>query len=472
MSTQSRSRRALNVSRPSAARALLAPLLVALMLGIGVPGSAHAVVPRADASPRAATTYGLWSDSSRPTGAVASASDKTTLGVVFSARRGGQIRGVQFYRTRGNKGPHVAKLWTSTGRLVATAKFADTSSLGWRTAYFGQPVKVRAGVKYVAGYTARHGRFMRAPGALSQPHTHRALTAWKSVHLTGGGFPRLSAQGTNFYVDVVFAANQRTETPTLSGWPSAANTGVPAGVALSNYTGPCTVTTSGTVIDGKTINCDLNIKAANVVVRNSVINGTIETGENTTGYSFTIEDSEVRVGDQLGTGVGAVNFTARRVEVTGGNRSMNCWKNCVIVDSYVHGQFRDSTGAAHESGIRMGTNGQIIHNTVLCDAPDVPPDAGCSADLTGYGDFAAVTDMLMQNNLFKATTGGTCAYGGSSAGKPYSSGAQNIQFIGNVFERGRGGKCGYWSPVMDFKASAPGNVWSNNTWDDGTTVNP
>ncbi|GAB3744829.1 right-handed parallel beta-helix repeat-containing protein [Microlunatus parietis] len=256
------------------------------------------------------------------------------------------------------------------------------------------------------------------------------------------------------------------------GLPNEDTTGVPAGTKLTAYTGPETITENGTVIDGKTVDGALIIRAANVTVRNSIINGSITTDEDSTGFSFTIVDSEVRIGNNEGTGIGAVNFTVLRVEVTGGNRSMNCWKNCDIRDSYVHGQFRDETGVAHESGIRMGAGGKIIGNTIICDAPDVPPDAGCSASLTGYGDFAAVRDMEIRGNLIGATTGGFCAYGGSSGGKPFSDGARDIRFIDNIFERGPGGKCGFWGAITDFDSNAPGNIWEGNRWDDGTPLPP
>lgn len=129
-------------------------------------------------------------------------------------------------------------------------------------------------------------------------------------------------------------------------WPGPSNTGVPSGTTLTAYTGPCTITANNTVISGKTISCDLVIQAANVTITKSrFVNGSVSTDENSTGYSFTILDSEVNIGNRTGTGVGAVNFTATRVEVTGGNRSMHCWNNCTITDSYVHGQFTDPSGA-------------------------------------------------------------------------------------------------------------------------------
>ena len=260
--------------------------------------------------------------------------------------------------------------------------------------------------------------------------------------------------------------------PSPGAFPDASTTGVPAGVTLTPYTGPCTITSANTVIDAQTIDCDLSIQAANVTISRSKINGSVATDESSTGFSFTITDSEVDAGDRVATGVGAVSFTVIRIHVRGGNRSIHCWRDCEIRDSYVHGQMTDETGVAHESGIRMGQNATIRHNTILCDAPDVPPDAGCSADLTGYGDFGPVQNNVIDDNLFKATTGGTCAYGGSSQGKPYSNDANHIQFTNNVFERGPGGKCGYWFAITDFDPSLPGNVWTGNTWDDGSTLSP
>ena len=276
--------------------------------------------------------------------------------------------------------------------------------------------------------------------------------------------------------NVSAASNSVTATtssnPPAGVFPNASNTGVPAGTQLTAYTGPCTITAANTVIDSKTVNCDLLIRAAGVVIRNSKINGSVATEENSTGYSFTITDSHVDAGDRIVTGVGAVNFTAVRVHVQGGNRSMHCWHDCEIRDSYVHGQMTDETGVAHESGIRMGRNVTLRHNTITCDAPDVPPDAGCSAALTGYGDFAPVENNLVENNYFPGTTGGFCAYGGSSQGKPYSDATNNIRFIGNVFGRGSSGRCGWYGAITSFDTSEPGNVWSNNTWTDGTVLSP
>jgi hypothetical protein len=225
------------------------------------------------------------------------------------------------------------------------------------------------------------------------------------------------------------------------------------------------------VIDAKTVNCDLNIKAAGVKISRSKINGAVMADG--TGYSFILSDSTVDAspnGAREITAAWADNSTVLRSHLYGGNRSVYC-DHCTVQDSYVHGQDADQSGVWHESGIRMDQYATIRHNTIACDAPNIG-DAGCSAPLTGYGDWSPVTNNTIDNIYFKATPGGFCAYGGSSGGKAYSGGAHDIKFTNNVFERGTTGNCGIWDAVTDFNASAPGNVFTNNKFTDGVLISP
>jgi len=109
--------------------------------------------------------------------------------------------------------------------------------------------------------------------------------------------------------------------PAQSGYPNASNTGVPAGTKLTTYSGPCTVTADNTVIDSKTVNCDLQIKAKNVTIKRSKVNGLVGTSE-TTPYSFTLEDSEVDAGFGQYAAVGTTNITLLRANVHGGVTSV------------------------------------------------------------------------------------------------------------------------------------------------------
>lgn len=263
-----------------------------------------------------------------------------------------------------------------------------------------------------------------------------------------------------------------TPTPTARTWPDASTTGVPEGTQLSDYTGECAITEPGTVIDAKTVNCDLSIRTTGVRITRSVINGNVIVRRPAEGYWFEISDSEVHVGERLVTGLGNGNFTALRVEITGGGRSAYCQRDCTIEHSWVHAQTGDPDGKAHLSGIRMGQDTTLRFNTITCEGKRIPPGSGCSAALTGYGDFTPIQNNLIEGNRFIGGTSSFCAFGGSSRDKPYSDDTRDVRFINNVFERGETGKCGILAPIEAFDSNAPGNVWEGNTWDDGEPLPP
>lgn len=261
----------------------------------------------------------------------------------------------------------------------------------------------------------------------------------------------------------------------LAAFPTAVNTGVPTGTTLTNYTGPNIITVPNTVIDAKTVTGNLEIQTSGVVISRSKINGgiTLNTGlANASTWNFTVRDSEINVGGSLTIrGIEGWNFTALRNNIYGSYGGIYCALNAVIQDNFVHGNALDPTGIAHMSGIRQEANCTIRHNSITCDAPVTPPDCCCSAAMTGYPDFAIIQNNTIDRNLFVATpTGSYCAYGGSTAGKPFSGQTNNIRFTNNIFQKGPTNVCGAFAAVGDFDPAATGNVWSNNKYDDGLFV--
>jgi hypothetical protein len=182
-------------------------------------------------------------------------------------------------------------------------------------------------------------------------------------------------------------------------------------------------------------------------------------------------------------GVAAHNFTIIRTEIINTNRAAYCEAPgpCLIQDSYFHGTnlWPDKTNLAHASSVRNEQNLTLRHNALGCDytGPFPNDELGCSADMSGYPDFAPIKNAMIDSNLFLSNNigAGFCVYGGGTSGKPYSSdptNATNIVFQNNVFQRGANGICGSYGPVTDFISGRTGNVWSNNKYDNGTTVNP
>jgi hypothetical protein len=249
----------------------------------------------------------------------------------------------------------------------------------------------------------------------------------------------------------------------VGGWPAAGNTG-PIGT-LTAYTGPCNITTPGTLIASRVLDCNVNVNAANVTIANSRITGEVEIF----GSGFQLLDSLVE-GNQGACSVcstGSPAFTVARSEIVGGNRGVWC-RNCTLRDSWLHGNVFNA--GDHGSAARADQYSTMIHNTLQCEG------SPCSADLTGYPDFQPTHHWTIDGNLFVGSDGiSFCAYAGGTTGKPYSDHPDNATFIvfrNNTFGRGPSGKCGLYGHVSAFIPTNNGNVWSDNVWDNGGEVPP
>lgn len=260
-----------------------------------------------------------------------------------------------------------------------------------------------------------------------------------------------------------------------SCWPYAGNTGPTGAVALTAYSGPCSIF-DDTVIENKNIGCTLQMYSdASLTIRNSVVNGFIENTYTTGVGKLLIEDSEVHAGPWQGGALWGSEITANRVEVTGGQHSVHCESNCTITDSWLHNQYNPDGGSYHNNAfISNGGSDMVVrHNTLHCTALLNATDGGCTADFSVFGDFGPVERVEVDNNLFVAnnSSAGYCGTFGYNPGKPYPA-SSYVVVTDNIFQRGPNNMCGVYGPVTAFQTSATGNVWTNNRWDDGSVLNP
>lgn len=254
----------------------------------------------------------------------------------------------------------------------------------------------------------------------------------------------------------------------LSTFPGPDNTGVPKGTVLTPYDGPCEITEPNTVIDAKIVECPLIIKAAAVRITRSK---TMHVDVDMTGASLTIEDSLVDGGKWMGPAIGFSYVTVRRSEVRGGQSSIQCTPNCLVEDSWLHGQYLQPGQPQHLGGFLSNGGGDVTlrHNTIGCDVEDVD-GGGCSGDAQIYGDFSELSRFTFERNLFLETPGGFCTSFGYNPGKPFGTNPTFIVVKDNVWQRGKNGKCAAFGPTTSFSAGGEGNVWSGNVWDDGKVL--
>jgi len=235
------------------------------------------------------------------------------------------------------------------------------------------------------------------------------------------------------------------------------------------------------VIDSQTINCDISVRASGLVIHNSVINGSVLQSDGVSA-AFTISDSLIDGNNPwacINCGTGYRNFTILRTEILGTNRGAYCERSCLIQDSWIHGTNLEpvQSNQAHASAVRVEQGATLTHNTLACDytGPFVNDEIGCSADISGYPDFAPINHNTITNNLMASNNQGIgfCVYGGGTTGKPYSGDPTNATYVvyqDNVFQRGANGKCGAYGAVTSFVTGRTGNVWTGNTWDNGNIV--
>jgi hypothetical protein len=169
----------------------------------------------------------LWSGS--PVPPISTNASAHELGVKFSSAVSGHITALRFYKGPSNTGVHVGHLWTSTGALLATAKFVNESTSGWQQVSLPKSVPIEANRQYVASYWDPKGHFALTRAYFNKPYSNLPLQA------PGGGpngvfaagtskFPTASSDASNYWVDVVFlpvASGGSTTTGHLSLAPAS-----------------------------------------------------------------------------------------------------------------------------------------------------------------------------------------------------------------------------------------------------------
>lgn len=255
---------------------------------------------------------------------------------VTTGTTGGNLTGISWY---------VGQVSVAPNNLGQVAVYADAANLpGGKLAASGSQaltanawntfpltgVTVAASTKYwlvfnVNGSTTRYKITTGGRAAWKIP---TAFGTWPASF----GTPTPAANSERYainmtWTDVVAPPTTTTPPPPPSGQacpplpahPTPACTGAPDGTALTDLAGNQTITQDGAVLDGRHVLGSVIVKARNVVIRNSVIDGGIDDDFDNTDYSLTVTDTTI--GPATGCigypGIVGQNFTATRVEVRG-----------------------------------------------------------------------------------------------------------------------------------------------------------
>jgi hypothetical protein len=493
--------RTMEASRSWSRKSLLAIVVAA---GLVAAGSTAASA----AQPITSASSGVQAATAAPTTlfgadkpAVASAktdNDAVELGVAFTTSTPGSVTGIKFYKGAGNTGTHVGQLWTSDGKSLAKVTFTNETASGWQTAKLSTPVALKADTRYVVSYLAPKGNYSYTSGYFASAKKSGSLTAAASKnglfrYGSGGGFPSSSFKSTNYFVDVDFTAapvttpTPPTTTPAPSptpapsaapapapspapttaptGWPNASNTGVPAGTTLTK-SGALNITTPGTVVNGADISGGVQIRAANVTIKNSKVTGRIEVFKGST--NALIQRVEI-VGpgtsspDSDRPGIASYDYTCDGCNIHGWGKGAYIDQNVVIKNSWIHDLpvYGDpgNGGSHNEPILAIGSKNFTITGNRL----DAGTQGNFSAALAIYSQGSQTQNGLVQGNLLNG--GGYCLYAGSDTDIK----ASNVRIIGNTFGTELRPKCGGYGAATAYY-NGNGNQWSGNVWQNGTVV--
>jgi methionine-rich copper-binding protein CopC len=157
----------------------------------------------------------IWPASAQPSVASVSDTSAVNVGVQFTPEESGYISGIRFYKGSANTGTHVGSLWTTSGTLLGQVTFTNETASGWQQANFSSPIAVTAGTTYIASYFAPNGGYADNSGYFTGSGIFNSpLYAPPSATVSPGngmysygsspGFPSLTYNGSNYWVDVVF----------------------------------------------------------------------------------------------------------------------------------------------------------------------------------------------------------------------------------------------------------------------------
>ena len=157
----------------------------------------------------------LWANTATP--AIPNVADPgpVELGVKFNTDVDGKIRGIRFYKSSDNAGPHTVTLWASDKSPMGTATSNNETASGWQEVRFKEAVSVKANTTYVASYYAPAGHYSADSHGFANSVDNAPLHALSNGASGGNGvykyqasgFPELSYNETNYWVDVLFEPN-------------------------------------------------------------------------------------------------------------------------------------------------------------------------------------------------------------------------------------------------------------------------
>ena len=187
------------------------------------------------------------------------------LGVKVTVTQPMDLTAISFFKSPGETGTHVGRVWTTGGLQVTQVTFAGETASGWQIQTLPTPIQMQPGATYVISVNA-NAYYVATPQGLA---TQRSSGPLRSVAdgangvygSTAGTFPNRSYNSSNYFVDLqVVPHGDPGPLGVTSVTPASGSTNVPRGstvtATFSRNAAPQSVTSSTFTLqapDGSTV---------------------------------------------------------------------------------------------------------------------------------------------------------------------------------------------------------------------------
>jgi hypothetical protein len=146
------------------------------------------------------------------------------LGMEFTSTKAGTISSIRYYKAIGETGPHIGKIWSDTGTLLATITFSNETASGWQEQTLSSPLAIAANTKYVVSVNVNQ-YYVATPAGLDTTVTNGDLSAIADgsngvYNAVPSAFPTQASNNTNYFRDIAFTSTSATSSISLSGTPA------------------------------------------------------------------------------------------------------------------------------------------------------------------------------------------------------------------------------------------------------------
>ena len=156
------------------------------------------------------------------------------LGMKFRSARSGKISAIRYWKASSDAGTHIGRIWDASGTLLASVTFSGETASGWQQQALAAPLSILANTTYTVSVNINTNyAFTNAGLATSIVNGDLSSVAdgANGTYGTLGTFPNNSFQNSNYFRDIVFAADATSATMVKVSGDN--QTGLP-GTALAN----------------------------------------------------------------------------------------------------------------------------------------------------------------------------------------------------------------------------------------------